>query len=615
MRRALLLLPALLLALAVAAPAVADEAEAGSIEIDLRLTSSQNLPEDVLDVLWKQVKVAGTCKGKKIKKKNIDFWPSGGGPAQRVVTIKDAPGPGMCAVAFKLHDSKGRVDVKVKPGGTAKGKLALEVSWARVSVKRLEDGDEAALEYGSGEEKKTIDLTTDPRVIASRDYVLVLEQAGTRYDLASARKLKGDKAWDPYGTMVFVERVLVDGLRVSLDGKKRFAKAEMLVPARTWELELTAPGHRSTSQTVKLKPGATWRWTRPLAKATPATVRVAVTGPEQWTLEVDGEEATLDDGVVKIDTGKHRVAVKADGWSTSTQRVELEERQKLELEFTLEPRAITVVFEPLPEGATVSLKIKGGDTLTWEVADGKASGELLPGRYLAAIEAPDRLPWQEELRLEIGDPDQALSPDLPSTVVELLWSGLPSGAVLTVKEGDEEPKRVAIDDGEARAKVDAVRVVWTASKTGMLTIEEVLDLEPGDAEMELPVAMEVDPTFAQKVRTIAFSGAAGGLAAVGVALLAGSGGQYATATEAHQEYLDASDPDDIVDAKERRDAAVQAGQGAEITGWVMVGAAVGTGAAGLITYLITRNQGQPPPVEALFAPTPEGAVVGIVGRW
>ncbi len=615
MRRALLLLTLLLCALLPASPAVADEAETGSIEIDLRLTSSQDLPEDVLDVLWKQVKVAGTCKGKKIPRKNIDFWPSGGGPAQRVVTIKEARGPGMCAVAFKLFDEKGRVDVKVKPGGTAKGKLALPTSWARVSVERLVEGDEAQLEYGAGEDKKRVELSTEPKVVPSRDYVLVLEQGGARYDVASARRLKGDKSWDPYGTLVFVERVLVEGLRVSLDGKRRFAKPEMLVPARTWTLELTAPGHRSTSQTVKLRPGATWRWTRPLAKAKPATVRLKVDGPDEWTVEVDGVEVELDEGVAKIDTGKHRVAVKSPGWKTVTQRVELEENQKLELEFALEHRPIAITFDELPEGATVKLKVKGGDTLDWEVADGQAGGELAPGRYLATVEAPDRLEWRQELRLEVGDEDQTLVPELPSTVVELRWSGLPSGSALTVKEGTKEPRRVQIVDGEARAKVDAVRVVWTASKTGMLSIEEVLELEPGAPEMEIPVAMEVDPTFAQKVRTIAFSAAAGGLAVAGVSLLAGSGGQYAAANTAHEEYLDATNPDDIIDAKERRDTAVKSGQGAEAAGWVMVGAAVGTGAAGLITYLVTRNQGQPPPVEALIAPTRDGAVLGITGRW
>ena len=127
--------------------------------------------------------------------------------------------------------------------------------------------------------------------------------------------------------------------------------------------------------------------------------------------------------------------------------------------------------------------------------------------------------------------------------------------------------------------------------------------------------MEVDPTFATRVRTIAFASAGGGLAIVGVALLAGSGGQYATANSAHQEYLDATDPVDIVDAKGRRDAAVKAGRGAEATGWVMVGAAVGTGAAGLITYLVTRKQGEPPPVAAVVAPTEGGALLGITGRW
>ena len=614
MRPATFLLALLLLPLSLSGPARADEEETGSIEIDLRLTSSQDLPEDILDSLWPQVLVAGTCKGRKIPKKSIDFWPSGGGPTQRVVTIKDVR-VGMCAVAFKLHDEKGRVDVKVKSGGTAKGKLALPASWARVSVQRLEEGDKALLESGTGDDKKAISLSTEPQVVASRDYVLVLEQAGERYDLASARALQGDKTWELYGTIVFVERVLVDGLKISLDGKKRFARPEMPLPARTWELELTAPGYRSTSQKVKLKPGATWRWTRPLARAKPATVRVAVSGPEEWTVEIDGEEVAVEDGILSVDTGKHRVAIKSPGWKTATQRVELEEKQKVELEFILEPRPIAVVFEELPAGATVSLKVKGGDTLTWEVKGGEATGELAPGRYLVTVEAPDRLAWQEELRLEIGDPDQAHTPELPSTVVELRWSGLPSGVVLTVREGDEELRRVPVEDGEARAKVQAVRVVWQASKTGLLPIEEALDLEPGAAELEIPVAMEVDPTFATRVRTIAFASAGGGLAIVGVALLAGSGGQYATANSAHQEYLDATDPVDIVDAKGRRDAAVKAGRGAEATGWVMVGAAVGTGAAGLITYLVTRKQGEPPPVAAVVAPTEGGALLGITGRW
>jgi hypothetical protein len=366
MRRAPFLLCLLLLSASIARRAIAGDGETGSIEIDLRLASQQNLPEDVLDVLWSEVKVAGTCGGKKISKKTIDFWPSDGGPSQRVVTVKDAR-VGSCAVAFKLFDQKGRVDIKVKSGGTAKGKLALQASWARVSVKRLLEGDKALLEYGAGDAKKAIELSTESKVVASRDYVVVVEQAGARHDITSARGLKGDKAWDVYGTIEFVERALVDGLKVSLDGKKRFAKAQMILPARTWELELTAPGHRSTSQTVKLKAGATWRWTRPLSKAKPATVRLSVQGPEQWTVEVDGEAVEVSDGTCRIDTGKHRVAVLADGWKTELQKVDLAELQKVELEFTLGPRQIAVVYDALPEGATVSLKVKGGDTLSWQV--------------------------------------------------------------------------------------------------------------------------------------------------------------------------------------------------------------------------------------------------------
>ena len=604
----------LLLSASIAPPAFADDVETGSIEIDLRLSSQQKVPEDVLEVLWSEVKVAGTCGGKKISRETIDFWPSDGGPAQRVVTVKDAR-VGSCAVAFKLFDQKGRVDLRVKSGGTAKGKLTLQSSWARVSVKQLQEGDTALLEYGAGDDKKAIELSTEPQVVPSRDYVVVVEQAGERYDIVSARGLKGDKSWQVYGTIVFVDRVLVDGLKVSLDGKKRFAKAEMVVPARDWDLELTAPGYRSTAQTVKLKPGATWRWTRPLAKATPATVRLVVTGPEDWTLEVDGEPVEVEEGVCRIDTGKHRVAVLADGWKTELQRIDLQEGQESELEFALVPRQIAVVYDSLPQGATVSLKIKGGDTLTLDVADGKASGELAPGRYLATVEAPDHVTWREELVLEIGDPDQTLTPELPSTVVELRWTGLPSGVVLTVKEGDDEVRRVAVQDGEARAKVQAVRVVWQASKTGLLPVEDALDLKPGADTMEIPVAMEVDPAFADKVRLIAFASAGGGLAVVGIAALAGSGGQYAAANAAHQEYLDASDPGDIVDAKERRDAAVKAGQGAEATGWIMVGAAAGTGVAGLITYLVTHKQDKPPPVQALVAPTEGGVVLGFSGRW
>lgn len=605
----------LLLALAATTPALvaAEESAPGSIEVELRLTSDQDLPEDVLEVLWKQVQVAGTCSGEKIPRSRIDLWPSGQGPAQKIVTIKEVT-PGTCAVAFKLEDSKGRVDLKVKPGSPAKGKLALAVAWARASVGRLVPGDKAFLEYGAGESKRSIELSAEPQVIPSRDYVLVMESGGERFDILSARALTGEQSWELYGTLVFAERVLLPALEIGLDGKRRPATPEMLLPARSWSVELRASGYRAATETVVLKPGATWRWTRPLVRATPGTVTLKVSGPAAWTVEIDGLPVDAA-GPFKVDTGSHALSLKAPGWKSVIEKIEVQEEQDLRLEFTLEPSPIRVDLSGLPEGTSVVVKVKGGETLAWDVGAGKAGGELLPGRYLVVVEAPERLPWQHELRLATGDGPQSLAPELPTTVVDVRWTGLPSGAALTVQEEGKEPRKVDVADGEATARVDAVRVVWTAQCRGMLALEDALDLEPGAPAQEVPVEMLPDPSYQTKVRTIAFASAGGGLAAIGIALLAGSGGSYATATEAHEEYLALTDPAEIVSAKERRDKALATGRGAEATGWIMVGSAAGTGVAGLVTWLITRSKGEAPPVEALLAPRQGGAVLGLAGRW
>jgi hypothetical protein len=621
--RRLLLLPVLAIGLLLVTPGLAQaEDETGNLEVQVTLESRQKLPDDVLDELWSRIRIAGKCRGEKIAKSKFKVWPSGDA-SSRVIVAKDVPAV-KCGVFFRVNDAKGRADVKVKAGGTGKGEATIQVTWARVSVDRLEEGDVAFLEWLDDGEREKVDLSTEPQIVPSRDYVFVLEHSGDRFDMASARSLKGDKVFQPYGTLVFNERAMVEGMRIVLDGKKRFAKDKMVLPARRWAMRLEAPGHRATEQTIDLKPGATYKWTRPLAKAKPGEVTLAVTGPDAWTIEVDGEPVETADAI-EVDTGRHRIAVKAPGWKTVTERVELEERQKLSLEFALTPAPIKVTVGSLPEGTEVLLHPKGGEKTPWEVTDGAATDELAPGRYLVLVEAPDCEPWQESLDLQIGDEDLVLTPELLSNVIVLLWQGIPSGASLTVQEGTKAPRKVQVVDGRARAKVDAVRVVWTLRKTGMLTIEEALDLRPGEAERKVAVAMEKDPAFHTRIRRIAFAGGTGVLAVTGVALLGGSGASYKLAETEHEDYLSLSDSDEILAAKDRRDAAMAAGTGQSAAGWIFVGAAVGTGAAWLVTEIIgmqgggKSKTGRPAPeVAPTVGPADEdgeGLIFGVVGRW
>ncbi len=96
--------------------------------------------------------------------------------------------------------------------------------------------------------------------------------------------------------------------------------------------------------------------------------------------------------------------------------------------------------------------------------------------------------------------------------------------------------------------------------------------------------------------------------------MAASGGSYAQATQHHDLYLSSSDPDEIVQAKTDRDAAMVRGEGQQVAGVILTGVGVGVAAATVVLMLLDKKQ-QPKQIGAIVVPTEGGVAFGLSGRW
>ena len=594
-------------------PAAADDP--GKARVTIHLESSQSIPEDVRDGLFDKLKVAIRCDGKKISEDEFKVGKPRKKPEIRGLSASKLP-PGSCTVLAGIDDNKARVALKIKSGKTATGKVVIKLGWARVAVDQLLDGDKAFLVWTDKKDRaKALPLTTEPLLVTLRDYSYVLEHDGERLDPVELSRLKGDTTIKPYGSIAFSNGVLIDGAQITVDGEVVEADGNTLtLPLGKHTVEVAAVARRPVSKDVTLKAGKPYRWSTRLSKAKPGKITFEVDGPDTWTLSIDTVETDAAEEAV-LDTGPHVISISADGYDTLTETLTVEEREKRTASFTLTPTAIALTLSPLPEGAKLRIAPTGGSAEDIDVSGDSITKKLAPGQYAIHVEAEDFVSFDQKVTLNIGEGSRSLEVDMPSMVVRVTWTGLPSGASLYLEEPGTEPRQLRVSpEGIAKAKVYAGDVAWRAEKQGYITMADVLELQPGDPEQTIEVELPVDLALRNRIRTIVMAGAAGGTGVTGIILMAASGGSYAQATQHHDLYLSCSDPDEIVQAKTDRDAAVVRGEGQQVAGVILTGVGVGVAAATVVLMLLDKKQ-QPKQIGAIVVPTEGGVAFGLSGRW
>lgn len=594
-------------------PAAAEDP--GKARVTIHLESSQSIPDDVRDALFDKLKVAIRCDGTKIKSDTFEVGTPKQKPEIRGLSASELP-PGSCTVLAGIDDNKARTALKIRSGKTATGKVVIKLGWARVAVDQTLEGDQVYLVWTTSKGKaKALALSTAPLVVTLRDYSYVLEHDGEKLEPVALRGMKGETTIQPYGSIAFSSGVLLEGAQVTADGAVvEVTDNTLLLPVGSHTVEVAAVAHRPVSKDVTLKAGRPYRWSTRLTRAKPGKITFEVEGPQEWTLAVDTVDTDASEPVV-LPTGPHVISVSADGYDTLTQTLTVTERETRTVAYTLTPSAIELTVSGLPKGARVRVTPSGGSAQDVATRGESATVDLAPGEVTVHVEADDFVPFDERLTLHIGDGTRRVAVDMPSTVVKVTWTGLPPGAALFLEEPGTEPREIPVSpDGVAKARVVAGDVAWRAEKSGYITVADELELEPGDPEQEIAVELPVDRALRSRIRTIVMASAAGGTGVTGIILMGASGGSYAQATAHHDLYLSSTDPDEIVQAKADREAALVRGEGQQVAGVVLTGVGVGVAAATVVLLLLDKKQ-SPKQIGAIVVPTDGGVAFGLSGRW
>jgi len=394
----------------------------GTIEVTLSLASavSESLPESLGAELWPQLRTAATCGEEELAASAVKVTQIEGAPLSRLITVKSVP-PGTCRLRVSLFGAEATFGVSVKAQKTSAGAAVLKLNWAVVRIARLGGGDRAELLRRDDEGKEQrISLSTKPLLVASGPGKVVLQHSGKKFEIADLADVSGSVSVDPYGLLVFPEAVQVDAIELTVNRKKLKFNSRLLLPVGVWKVGLSAPGTHPVERTVAIRSGRRFIWSGTLSQVTPARVAVAVAGPAQWQLSLNGKKSEAS-GVLELLPGKYNFEVSAQGWAGESKELELTEGQEASLSFELSANPVPVRFRGLVSGSKVTLTAEGGEP-TEMAASGEHQVELPVGRYRWKVSAQDRSTAEGSFELKPADSAQDIAVELPWTELALVQS-------------------------------------------------------------------------------------------------------------------------------------------------------------------------------------------------
>lgn len=346
-----------------------------------------------------------------------------------------------------------------------------------------------------------------------------------------------------------------------------------------------------------------------------ATVRITVSGPDRYAVKVDDDPAE-GTNTISVTPGHRTITVVARGWAPSSRAIDIQRDETRELQFDLQVADIGVEVHGTPADAHVLLiPAEKGDPIVLESMDGTASGAAPPGRYELVVESTSTSPYSEWLQLEFGDGEVQLTPELESTLAELSLEGLPSGAQVTITHSGGTETAV-VEEREARFAVPQGRITCTVRAEGRETWTDAIELgarEERQVVARLRLSEDRRIRRITTARTAALGGATGVLTVVGLVLAGQANAQYQLASSHNDAYMSATDPDEVVGARESRDSAFETSRSRQTGGIVVMGMAAGAGVAALVSALAGKKRITSVRVSACVGP--ETAGVGLSWQW
>jgi hypothetical protein len=391
----------------------------GTIEVTLSLASAipEALPVESGVEFWPQLRTVASCGEEELPASSIKVTEIEGSPLSRLVTVESVL-PVECQLGMSLWGVEASTTHAVQAQQTSTAEATLELSWALLSVVRVNGGDSAQLVRQDDQGKEsTTSLSSKPHLVASGPGRVVLQHSGKALEIADLADVAGSVIVDPYGTLVFPEAVQVEGVALTINGATRKLSPELLLPVGEWTVGLSAPGTHPMERTVAIVSGESSRWTGTLSGVAPAQVAFRVAGPEQWQLSINGKQAESAESL-ELPPGKYSFEVSSAGWSSKSEELELAEGQQAALDFELSADPISVRFTPLVSDSKVILTDEAGKATEATVA-GEHEVELAVGRYSWRVEAKDRSPAEGSFELKPADSAHEISVQQPWTELAL----------------------------------------------------------------------------------------------------------------------------------------------------------------------------------------------------
>jgi len=449
----------------------------GTIEVTLSLMSaiSEDLPAASGVEFWPQLRTVASCGEEELPASSIKVTEIEDSPLSRLVTVESVL-PVECQVGLSLWGVESSTTHAVQAQQTSTAEATLELSWALLSVARVDGADSVQLVRQDEQGKEsTTSLSSKERLLASGPGRVVLQHSGKAFEIIDLADIAGSVVVDPYGTLVFPEAVQVEGVALTINGATREMSSELVLPVGEWTVGLSAPGTHPMERTVAIRSGESSTWSGTLSGIAPAQVALTVSGPAQWKLSINGKQVEAA-ASVELAPGKYRFEVSAAGWSSKGEELELAEGQQISLDFELSADPIAVRFTGLIPGSKLTLTDEGGKA-TEAAASGDHQVVLPVGRYSWKVELKDRSPAEGAFELKPAAAAQDIAVQQPRTALALAQRGtrartvvlaslagaLAGAGVAFIVDGQDLYSFAAEQHDDYLAQTDPSDILWAKS--------------------------------------------------------------------------------------------------------------------------------------------------------
>ena len=597
-----------------------------TVSIDLAGADGRSLPEDAWLAALDHAEVVLLC-GERTYPLATTGSPA---PGSSIPFARRALPPGDCELRVSCGAAATSTSVALQRGTVFEDSFQLKLPWSRVTVEPRGDRDRVQLQpdQGGGEfplgGDSTIDLGPAPVLAVPGRYSVSVIRGGTEIWSSSVTLRPGDQTLELYGRITW-HADLAPRAEVTASGQTLSSADGWLLPPGDWKIRVEAPGSHPWEGAAKVVVGGTSNLSPELHPIEPGRLLVRSTvSLEDARIEIDGVRRTARIDGHALDPGVHIVEVNKPGYRPTWLEVTIEEGDTATVDVELVAQPTTLRFRGLPEGARVEVTGPlGSGVVEANETSGQAALPVSPGSNSYRVVAPGWFPQEGEVELAAGA-ERELFLEFEPSEVRVVWVGLPRGATVAVRSGDEDgggggssEASVPSAQGRAEARVPAGESLsYAISAPGFEdrhgTIGDDFTLEDRVVEVTMkPTVLRVAKRRAAG-RSAVFGIIGATLAATGAVMLGVSSTHYGQAEAHNDTYLGALTEPGARAARQERDAALDRGAVEEIVGW----SALGLGGASFGGMFVSIGVGAGPSARPEASiPSERRVIVGATWSW